>query len=129
MWKRTPDSDARRTGVSAEQAALQWLLRQGMKLITRNYRCKAGEIDLVMRDGQHVVFVEVRYRKQHHYGGALESVDWRKQKKVIAAANHFLLDQRQYAQMPCRFDVVANQHSDEGGFQQWLWVKDAFAGG
>ena len=115
------------SGSDAEQQALVWLTRQGLSLIERNYLCKTGEIDLIMREGHTIVFVEVRFRRINHYGGSLESVDRRKQQKLLRAANHFLLCRRQFSNMPCRFDVLAG--SPDSSPQQsivWSWIKNAF---
>lgn len=116
---RTP---AMITGQHNESLAEQFLLQQGLTLITRNYRCKAGEIDLVMQDGPHLVFVEVRFRTRRHYGSASESVTPHKQRKLIRAAETYLLDHFAGRQLPaCRFDVVAidgarpRNHLSDGG--------------
>ena len=113
-------------GDEAEAQALAHLTRHGLKLVQRNYRVAAGprarggEIDLIVRepDGT-LVFVEVRARRTASHGGAAGSVTLAKQRRVIYAAQHYLL---QYASPPpCRFDVVAI----EGGSLQWL--RAAFA--
>lgn len=96
------------TGQESELLAEQFLQQQGLTLVTRNYRCKAGEIDLIMQDGEHLVFVEVRFRNTRRYGSASESVTYYKQQKLIRAAGFYL--QSHYARRqlpPCRFDVVA----------------------
>lgn len=96
------------TGQQTEALAEQFLLQQGLTLITRNYRCKAGEIDLIMQDRQHLVFVEVRFRTRHRYGSASESVTYHKQQKLVRAAETYLLSHFAGRQPPaCRFDVVA----------------------
>ncbi|MDD5033209.1 MAG: YraN family protein [Methylococcaceae bacterium] len=109
-------------GKQAEDAALAHLQSQGLHLIERNYRCRAGEIDLVMRDGPRLVFVEVRYRADLRFGGALESVDWRKRAKLIATASLYLAARR--IDRPSRFDVVAV--SPDGGKLAVQWIQDAF---
>jgi len=106
-------------GALAESRALDYLRRQGLAPVARNYRCKGGEIDLVMRaaDGT-LVFVEVRQRSGRGFGGAAGSVTPAKQRRVLRAAMHYLatLDR----EPPCRFDVVAL----EAGRLEWL--PDAF---
>src|SRR5690606_21755387 len=77
-----------------------------MRLLARNYRCQQGELDLVMRDADTVVFVEVRYRRRDLWGDAAETVDWRKQKRVIAAAHDYLLTHPHLANQPCRYHVI-----------------------
>ena len=90
----------------AEEQACRFLEGKGLKLLTHNYSCRQGEIDLVMRDNEMLVFVEVRYRRSKDYGSAVESVDSRKQAKLISTAQHYLQQHRQAARHPCRFDVV-----------------------
>lgn len=93
-------------GRNAEHRARGYLESQGLVFIEANYRCPPGEIDLVMRDGTTVVFVEVRYRNDQRYGGALESIDFRKQRKLRATAQHYLQRRHRSAEVPCRIDVV-----------------------
>ena len=96
-----------------------------MQLIAQNWLCKRGELDLVMLDGDTVVFVEVRYRRHSGWGGALHSVDFRKQQKVILAAQLFLQDNTRWADAPCRFDVVAIE-GQPGSGTPLNWLKSAF---
>ncbi|KQQ30975.1 hypothetical protein ASF61_17220 [Duganella sp. Leaf126] len=92
-------------GQLGEDRALAYLLAQGLVLVERNFRCKAGEIDLIMRDGAHLVFVEVRRRAAGSFGGAAASVTAAKQQRLVHAAQFYLLRQRPLP--PCRFDLVA----------------------
>lgn len=111
--------DKREQGQWAEHEACVYLRRRGMRLITSNYSCRHGEIDLVMKDKDYTVFVEVRYRRNRDFGGGLASVDFRKQRKLVATAQHYL--QRNTDSVNARFDVVAvdaNRNID--------WVSDAF---
>lgn len=103
-----------------EEAAAQHLRAAGLKILSRNYRCRQGEIDLIARDGDTLVFVEVRYRRSSHFGGAGASVDRRKQRKLLAAANSYLM--RYKLDCPCRFDVVAI----EGDSNSIHWIDGAF---
>ncbi|MEH6559069.1 MAG: YraN family protein [Oceanicoccus sp.] len=112
-------------GADIEKKACQWLQRQGLTSLEVNYRCKTGEIDIIMLDDQQLVFVEVRYRKSKLFGDGLESVDWRKQQKLQKAAAHFLMVRTQFNQLPCRFDVIAAS-PDRDSSLHWSWVKDAF---
>ena len=92
-------------GQTAEAHAERYLIAQGLKRIARNWRCRFGEIDLIMRDGDTLVFVEVRMRSRADFGGAAASVDAGKQRKLLAAAKLYL---SALPQTPaCRFDVVA----------------------
>ena len=106
-------------GKSAEEEALAFLQQQGLRFLTKNYRCKQGEIDLIFNDGPTLVFVEVRYRNNPRFGGALASVDFRKQQRLIRCAEYYLLQHR--TDQPVRFDVIA---LDAGCDIQW--IKDAF---
>ncbi len=108
-----------RRGAEAEDLALAYLQRQGLRLKTRNYTCRLGEIDLVLLDGATVVFVEVRQRSQRAFGGAAESITARKRDKLIATARHFLAHQRSLP--ACRFDAVLMD--GDGGIE---WIRDAF---
>ncbi|WP_296256542.1 MULTISPECIES: YraN family protein [unclassified Pseudomonas] len=119
-------SNTRQTaGRDAEAYALRYLLQQGLQLITQNWSCKRGELDLVMLDGDTVVFVEVRYRRHAGWGGALESVDFRKQAKLTLAAQWFLQNESKWADSPCRFDVVAI-NGDPGKAPALNWLQNAF---
>lgn len=106
-------------GLEAENLAAAFLQQQGLRLVTRNYRCRMGEIDLVMDDCGTLVFVEVRMRKSDHFGGAGASITSHKQRKLIHAAQHYL--QQQKPQPPCRFDALLL----DGGKMEW--IKDAFS--
>ncbi|MDX1812162.1 MAG: YraN family protein [Gammaproteobacteria bacterium] len=114
-------------GQCAEDAALEFLLAKGMRLVARNYRCKVGEIDLVMQHHGTLIFVEVRYRKQHQFGDGAESVDFRKQQKIIRAAEFFLQQHRQYTQSPCRIDVISiSRHAKTSPSQSEIdWIPNA----
>lgn len=90
-----------------ESVAERYLNGRGLATVRRNYSCRAGEIDLVMRDGDTFVFVEVRYRRSRGFGGAAASVTRGKQKKLVATARHYLLSLHRVTEPPCRFDVVA----------------------
>jgi putative endonuclease len=112
----------KQVGDAAEDAALQHLRQAGLRLLERNYRTPGrggGEIDLIMRtpDGT-TVFVEVRQRRSSSHGGAAASVSHAKQRRIVFAARHYLMRQRETP--PCRFDVVL---LEPGGLQ---WLKAAF---
>jgi putative endonuclease len=101
-------------GQRSEDAALDHLRLHGLQLVERNFSCKMGELDLIMRDGAHLVFVEVRQRRSKRFGGAAASITPAKQKRLLRAAQLYLLRFRQLP--PCRFDVVAI----DGGQLTWL---------
>jgi putative endonuclease len=109
-----------RNGVQAEDLALEFLLRKGLRLMARNYTCRLGEIDLVLEEGNTLVFVEVRQRRNQNFGGAAESITQRKRTKLLATARHFLARQRTLP--ACRFDAVLID-----GSGQVQWIRDAFA--
>lgn len=109
-------------GAQAEQAAERFLLQRGLKLLARNFRCRHGEIDLVMQDGGTLVFVEVRLRTRGDFGGAAASIDARKQRKLILAAQHYLAQLSKTP--PCRFDAVLLRNDAQSGVE---WLKDAFS--
>lgn len=111
-------------GQQAEQAAAEYLTRHGLQLVERNYRCRSGEIDLIMQSGAYLVFIEVRYRKHPGYGGAAASVDRRKQHKLLSAAQHYL-QRRHVGNRPCRFDVVAVVPERDGALR-CEWITNAF---
>ena len=106
-------------GRQAEQQACNFLQAQGLRLVEKNYRCRHGEIDLIMRDGEGLVFVEVRYRHGGSFGGALASIDVRKQRKLISTALHYLQARRQ--RCSARFDVIAI-----GANSRIDWIPNAF---
>lgn len=91
-------------GDEAEYQAEKFLLRQQLILLERNYRCRFGEIDLVMKDGNTLVFVEVRLRANNFFGGAAASITPAKQAKLIRTAKHYL--SRHNCDLPCRFDAI-----------------------
>lgn len=108
-----------------EQRALEYLLSRGLEKIAENFRCRLGEIDLIMLDSECLVFVEVRYRRSNRFATAAASVDGLKQRKLLRAATAFLARNPQYCDAPVRFDVVAfDAASDDQCTLQWL--KDAF---
>lgn len=109
-------------GQEGEIQACSYLQQQGLILIERNYRCRSGELDLIMRDGEHLVFVEVRSRNNSNYGNPAETVTRRKQNRIVRAAAHYL--QRQRINKPCRFDVVAISTAPQT--HKLEWIKDAF---
>jgi putative endonuclease len=100
-----PRTELQEIGQAGEERALAFLQQQGMTLVERNFLCKAGELDLVMRDGAHLVFVEVRERNNPRFGGAAASISRSKQRRVLRAAKFYL--QRFVKMPPCRIDVVA----------------------
>ena len=116
-------------GIDAEKAALAYLESRGLRLLERNYRCPAGELDIVMLDEKQpaqkqLVFVEVRYRRTEQFGGAAPSVDADKRRKLRWAGETFLQHHPRLSFDGCRFDVVAVT----GGTPKYRfdWISDAF---
>lgn len=107
-------SDKQRQGQQGEDAALAHLTAHGLTLVERNFRCKGGELDLIMRERDTLVFIEVRQRTSANCGGAAASITSAKKKRLIIAAQVYLL--RLKTLPPCRFDVVAI----DGGNLSWL---------
>lgn len=116
--------DRRGRGASAEAAAREYLLRAGLREVAANARYRFGELDLVMRDGATLVFVEVRYRSHARFGGGAASVDAGKRRKLVRAALAFLAAHREYADAACRFDVV--EADGAPGAPRLRWLRDAF---
>ena len=106
------------TGQQAEALAAGFLKKRGLTVVTRNYRCRGGEIDLICRDGKGLVFVEVRQRSRSDFGGAAASITASKRRRIILAAQHYLLGK---PACDCRFDCVLI----DGG--ELEWIKNAFA--
>jgi putative endonuclease len=111
---------ARRRGEAAEELAARFLAGRGLVILARNYRTRLGEIDLVASEGGTLVFVEVRARSGGAFGGAAASVDARKQRRIVAAARHFLA--RRCVEPRCRFDVITIQ----GPQGAPAWIRGAF---
>ena len=108
-------------GKKAEDVACNFLLQHGLQLVERNYSCRFGEIDLIMRDCDNtLVFVEVRYRNSYMFGGPIESINRNKRQKLIFTANHYI--QKFLVQQPSRFDVVALIPQ-----QPPVWISNAFS--
>lgn len=112
--------DRRSLGAAAEDAACARLESEGLRTLARNVNYRFGELDLVMRDGDTVVFVEVRYRRDERFGGAVGSVDFRKRRRIVLAARAWLASQRALADAPCRFDVVTVQTADDRLACDWI---------
>lgn len=119
------NSPTARTGATCESLALAHLEAQGLTLIARNYRCKIGEIDLIMRDGASTVFVEVRHRRSGSFGGARASITHAKMRRIASAAQVFMKQQRMSFDSPIRFDVVTIDGALSGQ-PQTSWLKAAF---
>lgn len=127
MFKKRKLLDSNQIGTKAESVALKYLQTCGLKLIAQNFSCKCGEIDIIMHDDEYLVFIEVRYRKQIHYGHPLETIDYRKQQKIINTVQYYLLKYPHSAQYPCRIDAVAIYSSSKAtGMENKIeWIQNA----
>lgn len=111
-------------GADIERAAQRYLEQRGLTLVEANYQIRGGELDLIMRDRDSLVFVEVRYRASRAYGGGLESVDGRKRERLRRAASQYLQARQIRDTLPCRFDVVAVE--PRGDSLSFDWITNAF---
>jgi putative endonuclease len=118
------DHYRQRQGRLTERLACRHLRLHGLKLIMRNYHSPFGEIDLIMREYEVVVFVEVRSRRNRDFVDPLETIDLRKQARLRATAEHFLQRDRSLSNNPCRFDIVAV--TGERCPRKYTWLRNAF---
>ncbi|WP_223669448.1 YraN family protein [Kangiella shandongensis] len=115
---------SRRKGDKVERYVEKYLTQQKLRLVERNFSSRYGEIDLIMEDGDTLVFIEVRFRANTNHGSGAETVDYRKQQKIIKTAQFFLQQQKKYQQLNCRFDVVSVTLGHKSLSADWL--KNAF---
>jgi len=115
--------DRKTIGDDAEHDACCYLQDRGLQLLCKNFRCRGGEIDLIMRHGDSLVFVEVRYRRHLGFGRAAETVSTVKQGRIIRCAQ-FYIHRFGYWNAPARFDVVCIEGADK--HRQIDWITDAF---
>lgn len=111
-------------GDQFESFAVEKLKSFGCIIVEKNFNCKLGEIDIILKDNNDLVFLEVRYRKQASFGGASASVDKKKQSKLIKAASLYLQKAKITNKYACRFDVFAIQGLP--GQLEYNWIKNAF---
>lgn len=124
-------SPSQKKGQKFEAFSENYLKKKGMKLITRNFTCRHGEIDLIMLDQRTLVFIEVRYRNNPNFGSALDSITPSKQKKIIKTAQHYLQTNSWTTNLFCRFDALGIIGDDKAKTSntsnyQIEWVKNAF---
>lgn len=122
LMRNRSSVDARERGAVAERVACDYLRQHGLGLAERNFRVRGGEIDLIMRQDETLVFVEVRARRSNQWGTAAETVTARKQRRLLLAAQYYLQNSGHLG--PCRFDVVAL--TGEPGQERVDWIRDAF---
>ena len=113
-------------GEDYERQAIHWLEDHGIRLLVRNFRGKTGEIDIIARDGAHLIFLEVRARSNRAFNTAAGSVDRRKQQRIVRTAQLFLQRHPELANMPCRFDVIAFEPRQSASDLEINWIRGAF---
>jgi putative endonuclease len=109
-----------------EQRAAQWLQDRGQQVLARNFRARTGEIDLITREADLLIFVEVKARSHPGFGGAAITVDRRKQARILRTAQVFLQRHPRYSDMACRFDVLAFEPPQSPGECEIRWIQAAF---
>jgi putative endonuclease len=107
-------------GLQAEKIAATFLINKGLKLVMQNYHCRFGEIDLIMKEANTLVFIEVRLRSNNQFGSAGASINAKKQHKLIATAQHYL---QSHGDTACRFDAILMNKADLDHVE---WVRNAF---
>lgn len=115
--------DATRKGQAAESLAVAYLLERGLKVLRRNYRTPYGEIDIVIRDGSTICFVEVRSRSDGRFLTPIESITFQKWQRIANSAQHFLASHQEAS--PCRFDVI-QVLAPGSSSPEIVWTRDAF---
>lgn len=115
---------AHRTGKLAEGIAADFLKKQGIKILDKNFHSRFGEIDLIALDGEYLVFIEVRYRKNEFHMAVVETIDHHKCKKIISTSAWYLTQHRKYQAHVCRYDVIGITGVIEQPAIEW--IKNAF---
>jgi putative endonuclease len=113
-------------GDDYENRAVALIEDSGLCSLERNFRGKTGEIDIIAKDGEQLVFIEVRARTNRYFDSAAGSVNRRKQQRIVRTAQLFLQRRLQWAGMPCRFDVIAFEPPQSGSLPQIRWIRGAF---
>lgn len=115
---------ANQTGKIAEDLAANYLGKQGIKIVDRNFHSRFGEIDLIALEQQILIFIEIRYRKNEKHIAAIETIDHFKCRKLISTSEYFLNKHRNYQSYQCRYDVITI--IGELGKPSIEWIKNAF---
>lgn len=127
MRKPATDRSAVARGRAAEAGAEAWLAARGLVPLERNFSCRFGEIDLLMRDGEELVAIEVRYRRRGAMLRAVDSIPAGKRRRIVLTASYFLQTHEEFQDRPMRFDVIALSGSGERAAVEW--IKAAFDSG
>jgi putative endonuclease len=135
MWQKCRKHKSTMSGSAAEKLAEQFLRKQGLIILEKNYATRRGEIDLITKQGDVIAFVEVRYRRQDRYGTPAETITYHKQKRLMAAASYYLQERKLTESTSCRFDVVSissnldavsNESQDNKNHYRVEWLVNAF---
>ena len=110
----------RKLGTDKEELAARYLKERGVKMLEKNFRCRQGEIDLIYRDGEYLVFCEVKYRSNNKNGTAMDAVGITKQRKICRVAEYYRMIHHLGDLTPIRYDVMARQGD------QVTWIRNAF---
>lgn len=130
MFGRNSSTDSgENAGKKAEKLAARFLRRQGLRIRATNYRTPKGEIDLIAQQGDTLVFTEVRLRSDVRFGNAAESIDSRKQQRILYASAHYLQTEQLGDSHPCRFDAICLTPNTGGDDYDLEWIRDAFRPG
>lgn len=116
-------------GKQTELFAKNYLVQQGLLFVAENYSCRRGEIDLIFKDSEYTVFIEVKFRRSACYGSGFEAVHHKKKAKIIYAAQHYLHHHGLSEKAICRFDVISLSPTNEANNRHAFslkWIKDAF---
>ncbi len=122
---RTPHKNTRQQGAFYEKEAVAYLKKHGLKHLSDNFHARRGEIDAIMRDGNTLVFVEVRYRRSTKHGHATQTVGRQKQQRIIHAAQTYLCQHYQNQWPDCRFDLMGLSRDLQGKLT-YDWIQNAF---
>lgn len=114
-----------RKGLRFEDQARDYLLCRGLSLLHSNYRCRFGEIDLIMRDQDTICFIEVKFRKSPAFGGAADSIPYAKQRKIVKTALFYIAAHKLLANQALRFDAMLIQHQPDNR-NHFNWIQNAF---
>lgn len=115
---KDPRMNSRKKGSSYEEIAIQFLTERGIHIIKKNYRIRQGEVDLIGEDASHLIFFEVKFRKNDKYGEPYEAVSVEKQRKICKVAEYYLVRFRTKKQI--RYDVISILD------EKIYWYQDAF---
>ena len=115
----------RSKGQETEDACCDYLKNKGLVFLEKNFHCRHGEIDLIMKENKTIVFIEVRYRKNNSFGGAIESITPGKQKKVKTSAEAYIQNNAISGDVRIDFVAMTEDQNDQSGFA-FNWIKNAF---